>query len=215
MALGVFVAVAVTIGFYVDRSAARSREALRARAEAEVLARTTATLLGEPDPIVQLIDQIRGTFSFGSVSLLSRAADTWTLIASSGDTPPLTPFDDATWDLTVGPETVFVVKGGTVQADDERLLRTFVSQLAIALDSRRLQARAVAAESLADADALRTALLRAVSHDLRTPLASVKASVTSLHAADVSWADAERQVFLATIDTETDRLNGWSGTCST
>ena len=139
--------------------------------------------------------------------LLSRAADTWTLIASSGDTPPLTPFDDATWDLTVGPETVFVVKGGTVQADDERLLRTFVSQLAIALDSRRLQARAVAAESLADADALRTALLRAVSHDLRTPLASVKASVTSLMQHDVSWTDAERQVFLATIDTETDRLN--------
>ena len=51
----------------------------------------------------------------------------------------------------------------------------------------------MAAESLADADALRTALLQAVSHDLRTPLASVKASVTSLLQHDVSWTDEERQ----------------------
>lgn len=60
----------------------------------------------------------------------------------------------------------------------------------------------------AEGNELKTALLTAVSHDLRTPLASIKASVTSLQQDDVEWTDADRADFLATIDEETDRLNG-------
>jgi two-component system sensor histidine kinase KdpD len=58
---------------------------------------------------------------------------------------------------------------------------------------------------------LKTTLLAAVSHDLRTPLASIKASVTSLQQDDVEWSDADRREFLATIDEEADRLNGLVG----
>lgn len=60
---------------------------------------------------------------------------------------------------------------------------------------------------LAEADALRTAILRAVSHDLRTPLATIKASATSLLRADVDWPPQERQEFLTAIDHGADRLD--------
>ncbi len=211
MALVVFVAVAVTLGFYVDLTAARSREARRARTEAEVLARTTAVLLGQRDPILQLVDQIRASFALDAVSLLNRSDDTWKVLAASGDAPPVTPFDGVTWDLRVGPETLLVVRGAQLNNDDQRVLRTFVSQLELALESRRLQAEVAAAATLADTDALRAALLQAVSHDLRTPLASIKASATSLLQDDVTWSDKERAEFLATIDAESDRLDALVG----
>lgn len=63
----------------------------------------------------------------------------------------------------------------------------------------------------AEGNELKTALLAAVSHDLRTPLASIKASVTSLQQDDVDWTDADRRDFLETIDEEADRLNGLVG----
>jgi two-component system sensor histidine kinase KdpD len=63
------------------------------------------------------------------------------------------------------------------------------------------------AEALDRTNELRTALLNAVSHDLRTPLASIKASVSSLRATDVEWTPAEAAEFLAAIEIDTDRLN--------
>ena len=77
--------------------------------------------------------------------------------------------------------------GPPLAADDQRVLQAFAAQLASALERRRLQAEAARRPLLAETDALRTALLRAVSHDLRTPLASIKASVTSLLQHDVDW----------------------------
>lgn len=86
---------------------------------------------------------------------------------------------------------------------------TGVSLLGVQLGRRSMEARAARAEAeaLDAANALRTALLRAVSHDLRTPLSSIKASVTSLREPDVRWSPEEEAEFLAAIDGETDRLN--------
>jgi two-component system, OmpR family, sensor histidine kinase KdpD len=207
VALIVFVAVAVTLGIYVDRTAARSRDSRRARAEAEVLATTTATLLGSPEPVQQLVEQIRAAFAVDAVALLNRSGDTWAVLASSGEPAPVTPFDGVTWDIDLAPESVLVLRGDRLGAEDQRLLRSFLTQLAIALESRRLHATAASATDVAAGDALRTALLQAVSHDLRTPLASIKASVTGLLQPDVTFTDRERREFLVAIDTETDRLD--------
>lgn len=76
----------------------------------------------------------------------------------------------------------------------------------MALERRSLHDRASAATALAEANELRSALLQAVSHDLRTPLAGIKASVNSLRQPDVSWSDDETAEFLATVEDETDRL---------
>lgn len=76
----------------------------------------------------------------------------------------------------------------------------------MAVEQNRLRKLALEAEMLAKADELRTAILRAVSHDLRTPLAGIKASVSSLRQEDVEWDDTERGEFLQSIEAETDRL---------
>ena len=86
------------------------------------------------------------------------------------------------------------------------MLRSFIQQLSRALEQHRLAAVAAQADALEQADELRTALLRAVSHDLRTPLAGIKASVSSLRQRDIEWSPEARDDFLETIEDETDRL---------
>jgi two-component system, OmpR family, sensor histidine kinase KdpD len=96
--------------------------------------------------------------------------------------------------------------GGRFGPDDERLLATFAGQAALALERARLTEEAARAEVLSRSDELKSALLAAVSHDLRTPLAAIKASATALLDDQVAWGDADRRDFLHAIDEETDRL---------
>ena len=95
---------------------------------------------------------------------------------------------------------------GAFHAEDERLLTTFVDQAALALERARLSDEAAQAAVLVRSDELKSALLAAVSHDLRTPLASIKASATSLLDDSVDWDAETRHDFLSAIDEETDRL---------
>lgn len=98
--------------------------------------------------------------------------------------------------------------GRRVISDDEtRLLATVADQLAAALERERLRQAAQQAEILRQTEGQRQALLASVSHDLRTPLASIKASAGSLLTPGVDWSDEDRRSFLTTIDREADRLN--------
>jgi two-component system, OmpR family, sensor histidine kinase KdpD len=90
---------------------------------------------------------------------------------------------------------------------DVELLRSFTGQLTLVVERRRLRAEAAVAEGLQEGNALRTALLAAVSHDLRTPLAGIKASVTSLLQRDIDLDGSARNELLEAIDEETDRLS--------
>jgi two-component system sensor histidine kinase KdpD len=95
---------------------------------------------------------------------------------------------------------------GVFRAEDQQTLMTFVDQAALALERARLSAEAAQATALTQSDELKSALLATVSHDLRTPLASIKASVTSLLDNSVDWDAETRHDFLEAIDEETDRL---------
>jgi two-component system, OmpR family, sensor histidine kinase KdpD len=97
--------------------------------------------------------------------------------------------------------------GGRFGPEDEGLLTSFANQAALALERARLSEEAAKAAALAASDELKSALLAAVSHDLRTPLATIKASTTSLLDAGVDWDPREREDFLRAIDEETDRLS--------
>ena len=83
-----------------------------------------------------------------------------------------------------------MLSGEALGDDDREVLKAFAGQVAIAVQQRELRADAERAEGLAEANELRTALLAAVSHDLRTPLSSIKASVTSLLQRDVDFTPA-------------------------
>jgi two-component system, OmpR family, sensor histidine kinase KdpD len=90
---------------------------------------------------------------------------------------------------------------------DDRLLSAVANQLGLALERHRLQGEATDAEVLRRTDELRTALLNAVSHDLRTPLSSIIASAGSLRQRDVEWTEEERREFAEAIESEAERLN--------
>ncbi|MCL4466804.1 MAG: ATP-binding protein, partial [Chloroflexi bacterium] len=90
---------------------------------------------------------------------------------------------------------------------DDRLLSAVATQLGIAVERVWLQREATEAEILRRTDELKTALLNAVSHDLRTPLASIIASAGSLRQHDVAWSEEERQEFAEAIEEEALRLN--------
>ncbi len=99
-----------------------------------------------------------------------------------------------------------MLQGRKLAADERRLVGAFAAHAAALVDRARLSEAAAEVKPLAEADQLRTALLRAVGHDLRSPLASAKASVTSLRSADVEWSESERGELLETADESLDRL---------
>lgn len=101
-----------------------------------------------------------------------------------------------------------IVRGdAAVSSANDRLLTAIAAQIANAIERDRLRQTATETEVLRRADSLKTALLRAVSHDLRTPLASIIASAGSLRQRDVEWTDAERESFAADIEQEATRLS--------
>ena len=207
LALIVFLVVAAVVSGLVTAAARRALEAARARSEAASLVRLAGALLAEDDPLPSIMQQLRSTFGLRSVAVLRPVPDNgWLVEAHAGEAVLERP-EDATATAELPDDAVFAYDGPNLTGDDRRVLNAFVSQLAVALASRELRASASAAGALAEADALRTALLRAVSHDLRTPLASIKASVSTLLADDLNLDDETVRQLHETIDEEVDRLN--------
>ena len=205
VALLVFVVVSAVVSGLVDLAARRALDGNRARAEAETLARLTADATSE-DPLRALVAGLRSAFQLEAVAVLSRADGSWTVEAAEGSPIPATP-DDADIVEGIGPGVVLVLNGAALSADDRRVLNAFANQLAAVRERARLSAEAATATALGQTNELRAALLQAVSHDLRTPLASIKAAASSLRQPDVEWSDDDVAQFLATIEDEADRLN--------
>ncbi|MEO6349305.1 MAG: ATP-binding protein, partial [Candidatus Limnocylindrales bacterium] len=210
ISLVVFIAVAVTVGALVDTVSRRSLEARRARLEAEALVRSTTSLAADPEPIPRLVEHVKSTFDLHGVVLSTNGAAGQVTVAAAGNTDaPLT----ATLRLPSGSqggqgeETTLEVFGRTLSDDDQRLLRALADQLALAIDNHRLAKEAGEATALAGVDAVRTALLRAVSHDLRSPIASIKAMISGLRDPAVAWTPQQLSEAHATVEEETDRLN--------
>ncbi len=208
VALVVFVGVAVGVGSLVVIASQRAVDARRARLEAEALARSTTSLAAEPDPLPTLMAQLLTTFDLDGVRIRSGPNNqrmTDLEVGSIGERPSTSvPLSTSATD---GSRPALETFGRALSHDDERLLRVLADQLALALDRQRLATEAADAVLLADVDAVRTALLRAVSHDLRTPLASIKAMVSGLRDPDVTWKPEQLAEALAMVEDETDRLN--------
>ncbi len=205
-ALLVFVAVAVAVATVVDLAARRSSQAARARSEATTLSMLATSVLRGEDALPELLERVRETFGLTSVSLLERTGDAWARVASAGASPCEDP-SAADVRVQVSDVLTLALRGRVLPAADRRVLAAFAYQAAAALDRQRLAEQARQARRLAEGNRIRTALLAAVSHDLRTPLASIKVSVSSLRACDVQWDPADEAELLATIEESADRLD--------
>lgn len=202
-----FLVVSLVVGLLVGIATRKSAEAGRARAQAEALAATSAQ--GHPrfgsDP-QGLVLRIKETFSLTGAAVLRRSPAGWESLAQAGDGDLSSP-EDGTESIELTRDMVLVLRDGRLTSDDRRVLRAFAAQTTQAIERVELEREARAAETMAETERLRTALLRAVSHDLRTPLATIKASVTSLLETGVDWSAEQTRGFLATTLEETERLN--------
>ena len=190
LALVVFVAVALVVSFLVDDAARRTKQAARASAESELMVTTAGSVLRGQQALAAVLDRTREAFGMESVTLLERGPDVpgaalgptrgWTAVAASGG-PELARPDDADVEIPVTDSLCLALRGRALPATDRRILGAL-------------------------ADRMRTALLAAVSHDLRTPLASAKAAVSSLRSLDIQLTAEDHDELLATADESLDRL---------
>jgi signal transduction histidine kinase len=233
VALLLFITVAVTVSSVVHLAAHRARQAARSTGEAQELLALAQTVLGGADSPVAVLAHLTSGHG-GRAELLERAGGRWVKVATSGGRPDgaygpdsapgpgSTPGPDGAREPDGGhrpgpelralarPDLVLVVTGQTTPLT-ERLLHGYAAQAAAALDRDRLRTQAAQAEALAEGNRMRTALLAAVSHDLRTPLASIKASVSTLRQTDVTWTPDDEAELLATIERSSDRLDALIG----
>jgi two-component system, OmpR family, sensor histidine kinase KdpD len=224
LALVMFLVTAGVVSVLVDLSARRSSAATQARTDARMLVRVAGRMVSpEGNPLPSLLGEVTTAFRLEATSVLRSDTDRsetpavpgtpefstgpWSLVASAGHQPPLGP-DQATLVLPLTGREILALRGPGLTAEDREILSAFAAQLATALQSDRLHAEAAAADSLARAGQLRSALLDAVSHDLRAPLASIKAASSSLLSDQPTLGPDQTRILIRTIDDETDRLNG-------
>jgi two-component system sensor histidine kinase KdpD len=211
LALVLFVTVAVAVSSVVHLAARREADAARSAKETQSLLSLAQTVLGGADTPSDVLDHLTASHG-GHAELLERVGGRWIKVASSGGTEPGPDAANApgTLRFEVRPDLALEVSGQASSATTS-LLAGYTAQAVAALDRARLRTQAAQAEALAEGDRMRTALLRAVSHDLRTPLASIKASVSSLRQTDVRWSEEDEAELLANIEQNADRLDALVG----
>ena len=204
LVLAVYLGVAVAVSWVVDVAARRTAEAARARAEAEALSGLAGAALAEHRTLADLLTEVRRVFGMREAALFEHDDGTWVVVEASGE--GARDVDEREVEVPAGRDLLLRVCGPELFAADRRVLTSFAEAAAGALIARRLAERAAQAAQLEAADRMRTTLLAGVGHDLRTPLASIKAAVSSLRQEDVAWTATETADLLATIETGADRL---------
>jgi two-component system sensor histidine kinase KdpD len=197
LALVLFLVIAALVSLVVDQAARRSRAAKRATAEAELLATVAGGVIRGEDALQALVTRTREAFGLAGVRLVAHGE----VLYADGEPDAGT----QAVSVPVGDRASLQLSGRDLPAADRRLLSVIVSQLDAALEHRDLAATASELAPLAEADRVRSALLAAVGHDLRRPLAAATAAVTSLRSTDVEWSAADRDALLETAE---DSLRG-------
>lgn len=206
VALAMFLIVAVAVASVVDKAARRSLQANLARHEADTLTLLNRTLLRSDHNVEALLALLRESFRVDAAALLRRQHGGWESVCSVGERPPTEPGTaDTTADVSAS--LVLAVRGEPLRPHERRVLSAFATHFAVVLERQELARRAAEAQRLEEGNRVRTALLAAVSHDLRTPLAGIKAAVTSLRSPDVRWSPEDEAELLATIEESADRLH--------
>jgi two-component system sensor histidine kinase KdpD len=189
VALVVFLVVAIAVSAVVDAAARTARRARIARREADTLAMLNAAALLDDD-VARLLAVVARTFGFASAAL---------------DPPETTGRAGTRFPLPDG--SALRVTGREPDQAERRVLTAFAGHLVLLRDRAELARQADAARELEEGNRIRTALLAAISHDLRTPLAGAKVAVSTLRTPGIVWDEDERGELLATVETSVDRMS--------
>lgn len=191
-ALLLHVVIAALVSYVVDRAARQTQKARRAAAESELIQAVAGSVLGGRDEVRALVEQTREAFSLDAVRLV-RGGETLAVAGVPGA-------QDAPGRIAVGHDAVLELHGEGLPASEQRLLPVVATQLAAALEHRRLVETAREAETIAASDRVRGALLSALSHDLRRPLAAAATAVGGLRAAGDALSPADQRELLDTAE---------------
>ncbi len=203
--------VAVLVALVVDRAARLGEQGARARTEAALLASYARTVLTSPYPLARLLEKVRENFGLESVALLERGKNEgkneWVRVACVGPRPCDEP-DEADVDVPVTADVHLALRGRALPAGDQRALEAAAGQALMAWRQQRMAVETAEARRRAETTELRTALLSAVGHDLRTPLTSIKAAIGSLRSSDLELSEEDTAELLEAVEVSTDRLAG-------
>jgi two-component system sensor histidine kinase KdpD len=198
--LVVYVAVAITVSLAMDLAARQRAAAARTGIEAELLARISAEPVREGSTSA-LLDHVRSVLHMDTAALVETRPDGGVVAIAGRELsgPP-------SLSVPAGDDLRLVVAGPPIFAPDQRFLNRLAAAAGRSLQAERLAAQAAHARELAEVDRLRAALLAAVGHDLRTPLAGIKAGTSSLLDPDLDLTADQQAELLATIDESADRM---------
>jgi two-component system sensor histidine kinase KdpD len=198
-----FLVFAVGASIVVSRFARRSREADRARAEAQVLVKVVATVGTSHEDLMPLLDSLRAVFDASSAAILVRVDDAWRPLVVSGDEL----HDEASpTQFSIDDDHTLVLDGVSLDAEDRQLVSAFAGRIAAGFRTVGTVHDAAQLRTIAEAEARRSGLLRAVSNDLSGPLSTIQFKITSLlDGGDTAPAKVQRERLLA-IDGEVQRL---------
>jgi two-component system sensor histidine kinase KdpD len=206
----------MAVSWIVNVAARRTEQAVAAQRESAALAALSRDLLAEPRPLPALLDRARDALGMRRAVLAETTADgAWVVVASTdpelGIGAPLPPGLSWTLDSTVDEGVHLLLDGPPVAARDQRVVNAYAAHAAILHGREQLVRAAQQAAGLARDNAARTTLLAAVSHDLRTPLASIKAGVSTLRQSGVELAPDDEAELLESIEESSDRLDALIG----
>ena len=216
LALAVFVLVAMAVSSVVNVAARRTEQAISAERESSALAAMSRDLLAEPRPLPALLDRARDDLGMRTAVLTEAHAGGPSTVVASTD-PGLPPGSvlpaGAGWalDVTVDDGVHLLLDGPPVAAEDQRVVNAYAAHAAILHGREQLVRAAREAAGLARDNAARTTLLAAVSHDLRTPLASIKAGVSTLRQSSLDLPAEDEAELLESIEESADRLDALIG----
>lgn len=211
IALLVFLIDAIIISKLVEQSAKKTRQALEASRESSVLSALAGKVLRGDSGIAGLIENARKVLSFSSLTLVYKpspgANEPTGIRNSTANSSSKESADQTHFEWGINQSLTLVGSGRTLQPQDSRVLEALSAQLELMWERELLSDQAKHAVELAEADRMRSALLSAVSHDLRGPLASALASVSSLRNESIHWSDENRRGLLETAENSLERLN--------
>jgi two-component system sensor histidine kinase KdpD len=232
----VFLAVACSVALAVGLATRRAQEAARSGAEATALSELSLRILSSGGSLESFLEKVRDRLGLDAVTLVARRPAAggresgshggrprpggrdsapgdagWTVLASAGTHPPVT-HAAADHAAVVDSRYTLLINGGPAAGQQfsgqhQRMLAAFGAFLVAILERRQLAESMQDNQRLAEGNRMRTSILRAVSHDLRTPLAGIKLAVSSLRQEDVRFSPEDERELLATIEDYADRLD--------
>ena len=197
--LVVFLLGALVVSVAVELGARRRAAAEQDRLEAQLVSRFASVQMSTA-PVSYVLEQVRALFAMTGVALLTTGGRSLAHVGPTGQGAP-------TLQVQAGPGLKLAAYGPEPFAADRRLLSVLAESAGHAWQRAQLEDQAARASQLAETDRVRSALLTAVSHDLRTPIAGIKTAASGLRQPAVNLEPDEQDQLLNAIEHGADRLS--------